>query len=71
MKVAPPLSVIIWVSSSLITMWVEACRYSEIKKERKKKYFLIVPYGSIVIHEKQFGTLLIAHCWVIHVEQIF
>lgn len=70
MKLAPPLSMIRWVSSSLITMWLKACRKSEIKIEREK-YFLIDPHGSIVIHEKQFGTLLTAHCWVIYVEEFF
>lgn len=70
MKLAPPLSTIMWVSGSLITIWLKACRNSEIKIERGK-YFLIDPHGSIVIHEKQFDTLLTAHCWVIYIEEFF
>lgn len=59
MKLAPPLPMIIWVSRALITMCLEACRNSEIRQDREKD-FLTDPCGSLVIHEKQFGTLLVA-----------
>lgn len=48
-------------------MSLEACRNSEIKHEGEK-YFLIDPYAALVILENQFGTLLVAHYWVKHIE---
>lgn len=52
---------------AVITLCLEACGNSDIKQEGEK-YFLTDPYAASVTHENQFGTLLVAHYWVLHME---